>query len=598
MALIRRGLAAQNADDLAQADDCYRQALAIDPEQADAWQLRGALTRRRGESELAERCFRRSLAAHPAQPQVWNSLGNLVDKLGRSSEALVCFDQALALVPTHADASYNRARVLHALSRCPEAYAALSAIWLAGQPVGAAVLQLKAQIESDSGRLELALETLDAALLQAPDRAALHHNRAVVLHRGHRFLEALEGHQQALRLGLRSADAQYNLGNSLQCLGRGEQAISAYQSALSLQPEHALALYDLARLRWRLGHADFDTELLQLSHDRADSAVAPGIHAQLLWRAERYEDAAAAFALASQRAPATAAFTDGLGRCKVRLGEMEAGLALQRQAVDRAPLDPELRTNHATSLLIARRPAEALKEAQTAYALAPLNQSALALMGLAWRALSDPLESWLNDGARFVQVCDLEPPEGWSDMAQFNAALADELRALHADREAPIDQTLRQGTQTLGDIFEQGHPLVNALKVRIAQAVDGYIASLPQDDTHPFLRRVSGAWRFADSWSSRLRTRGFHTAHVHPHGWISSAYYVAVPGSCADPQRREGWLQFGQPDFDMGMGDMVRRCEAPQVGRLVLFPSMMWHGTSPFSQDSERLSIAFDVQPR
>jgi hypothetical protein len=36
---------------------------------------------------------------------------------------------------------------------------------------------------------------------------------------------------------------------------------------------------------------------------------------------------------------------------------------------------------------------------------------------------------------------------------------------------------------------------------------------------------------------------------------------------------------------------------APQPGRLVLFPSMLWHGTVPFSARAERLTIAFDVVP-
>ena len=32
----------------------------------------------------------------------------------------------------------------------------------------------------------------------------------------------------------------------------------------------------------------------------------------------------------------------------------------------------------------------------------------------------------------------------------------------------------------------------------------------------------------------------------------------------------------------------------PRPGRLVLFPSTMWHGTRPFAQ-GERLTVAFDV---
>ena len=204
------------------------------------------------------------------------------------------------------------------------------------------------------------------------------------------------------------------------------------------------------------------------------------------------------------------------------------------------------------------------------------------------------------DVDRFVHVIDLPSPTGWADIGSFNAALACELRSLHSARQAPIDQTLRGGTQTLGDLFEQGHPLVNALKDRIAEAVDGYLAGLPVEAPHPFLGQRTAGWRFTDSWSSRLQQQGFHTDPVHPHGWISSVYYVTVPPGLASHPQHEDWLQFGRPDLPLPGVDrdtLMQRRVAPQPGRLLLFPSMLWHGTVPFGAAAERLTIAFDVVP-
>jgi uncharacterized protein (TIGR02466 family) len=89
----------------------------------------------------------------------------------------------------------------------------------------------------------------------------------------------------------------------------------------------------------------------------------------------------------------------------------------------------------------------------------------------------------------------------------------------------------------------------------------------------------------------------FHTPHVHPHGWISSVCYIAVPAAVADTKRREGWLHLGQPEVGSAAHSAPRRMVQPQVGRLVLFPSMFWHGTTPFDDASPRLTIAFDVVP-
>jgi hypothetical protein len=79
--------------------------------------------------------------------------------------------------------------------------------------------------------------------------------------------------------------------------------------------------------------------------------------------------------------------------------------------------------------------------------------------------------------------------------------------------------------------------------------------------------------------------------HLHPAGWISSAYYVALPEGAG----QEGWIKFGEPRWPTP-GCTIEKVIQPQVGRLVLFPSYMWHGTIPFST-GERLTAPFDVVP-
>jgi hypothetical protein len=80
-------------------------------------------------------------------------------------------------------------------------------------------------------------------------------------------------------------------------------------------------------------------------------------------------------------------------------------------------------------------------------------------------------------------------------------------------------------------------------------------------------------------------------------GWISSCYYVAVPKAVEDTQARQGWIKFGEPSFPLPLKDAIRRAIQPRPGRLVLFPSYMWHGTIPFHDAQPRTTIAFDVIP-
>jgi Flp pilus assembly protein TadD len=607
-ALLAAGLQAQKAGDWPTARHAFEQVLLAAPEHPDACQLLGLVARRQGDDEAAEYWYRRSLASREAQPHVWNNLGNLLLANRRIPQALQAYDRALQLQQGFVDALYNRARALFAASRLAEASDSLLAAMASGAEPSAAMWQLKAQIEGAAGQVSSALHTLERALSRSPDHAALWHNRAVMLQQAHRHAEALAAHERAMALGLDVADAHYNYGNTLQCLGRMTEAEVAYRAALQRQPGHGLALGDLARLRWRQGAPDFDRELRLAVAAMPGDPTAAGILGNLLWRAERFEAAAEVFRESIRRAPDSAVLQDGLGRCLVRIGKSVSGLAAHRRAVRLAPDDPEIGSNHATSLLVCGHAREALAAAEMACRSAPFHQRALALLSLAQRLLAGTNTSHIQASTPHVRVVALSPPPGWTDMNDFNRALAEALRHMHAaDRQSPIDQSLRGGTQTLGDIFSQRHPLVDALQVRITEAVTAMVAEMPSADADGafdvFLARrptASASWRFSSAWSSRLVQGGFHVDHVHPHGWISSAYYVHVPDVVRDSVRRQGWLRFGVPDFPLpGIEpeELVQAVVQPVPGSLVLFPSMLWHGTTPFDEPAERITIAFDVLP-
>ena len=91
-----------------------------------------------------------------------------------------------------------------------------------------------------------------------------------------------------------------------------------------------------------------------------------------------------------------------------------------------------------------------------------------------------------------------------------------------------------------------------------------------------------------------LRDDGYHSSHVHPQGWISSALYFALPSTGEDSDPHAGWLAMGEPPPGLPLRLSAIRHVEPKPAKLVLFPSWMWHGTVPF-QTGERLTVAFDV---
>jgi Putative 2OG-Fe(II) oxygenase len=55
-------------------------------------------------------------------------------------------------------------------------------------------------------------------------------------------------------------------------------------------------------------------------------------------------------------------------------------------------------------------------------------------------------------------------------------------------------------------------------------------------------------------------------------------------------------LSLCAPPPELGLDLAPYRTIAPAVGKLVLFPAILWHGTLPYPA-GERLNIAFDIVP-
>ena len=271
-------------------------------------------------------------------------------------------------------------------------------------------------------------------------------------------------------------------------------------------------------------------------------------------------------------------------------------MRLLESALARRPREPRLTVALATAALRGGDPEKSAALAQQGLAAQPGDHLALALLSSAWRLMGDERDEALSGYDGLIQIIDLDAPEGFDDMAAFNQELAAMLGRQHPPTREFLSQSLRGGTQT-GNLFEGGHDLVRRLKQRLNEGVGRYIDAAWQARRAPStgLSRRRGGFSYAGSWSSRLRDCGFHVNHIHPEGWISCCYYVGVPDAVADENAKQGWIKFGEPAFDVGLS--FRRAIEPRPGRLVLFPSYMWHGTIPFHADAVRTTIAFDVVP-
>ena len=600
-ARLQQALELLNRNELLAAEAALETVLAQGQENADALQLMGILRRMQGRAEDAEQFYRRSLAANPNLPQVHHNLGNLLRAQGRYAEAAERQRAALRLRPNYLEAHMNLGLALQDMRDFPAAEKAFREA-LRLQPNSLMLKQCLGAVLNDQKRATEAEVLMRQALPQAtrdPRQAgALLHNLGISLKMQQRFPEALEAIAKAQSLVPDMPVADYNRGNVLQHLGRLEEAVEAYRAAIARNPIELNAHRDLNRLLYRL---ERDEEFLRSYDDAA--VIYPEIgqlylgKANFLLHTARYEEARENYARAEAMLPHDIMPRDGLALTLTRLGRFDEAIAAHESAVTLEPDNAHAWVNFSETLIRAGDAKKGLPAAERAMAIAPDDQHALAMWGLALRTLGDTRDEWLNDYEHFVQVFELDPPEGYSDMESFNRDLNARLDLLHRDNREFLEQTLRGGTQTLGDIFGAGHDLVERLRARVDEAVAAYIARMKEDAEHPLWRRRHTQFRYAGSWSSRLRDCGFHTNHVHPKGWISSAYYVAVPDTVENVAEKQGWIKFGEPAFNAKFREPVRCAIKPVPGTLVLFPSYMWHGTVPFHSAEARTTIAFDAVP-
>ncbi|HVW74931.1 MAG TPA: tetratricopeptide repeat protein [Rhizomicrobium sp.] len=552
-------------------------------------QALGTIRMRQRRFPEAENLLVRARAAAPGQPQIALALGRALAEQGRDDEAIAIFQSATALT----DARYELGSALQRLGRLDEAERAFRDL-LAIAPdhvpahlaLGGVLIEARRPTEAEA--------VLRAGLSHpAPPRLAamLHTNLGLSLRHQRRDAEALAAYDRAAALEPALPGLDIHRAEALQNLRRYDEALDTYRKAIAARPEDSEAHRLYNDLLYRLRRDDY---LKSYANAPPTRALLLG-KARFLAEEKRGEECLAIYRELLSRDASDPHAALGAAEALILMNRPQEAVSAYDALLSRHRGDAPLHARAAQAALLAGDPERALRLTGRGLETSPHDQACLAMTGLALRLLQDERDEVLNGYDSLIRVFDLEPPRGFSRMDDFNAELNAWLDRLHPDTREFVNQSLRGGTQTPDHVFGAGHVLIDRLEQRIREAVARYVTELKEDAAHPFLSRRARGFRYAGSWSSRLRDCGFHVNHIHPDGWISSCYYIAVPDAAKDETARQGWIKFGEPGFDVGL--RARRAVQPMPGRLVLFPSYMWHGTIPFHDAAARTTIAFDAVP-
>ena len=433
--------------------------------------------------------------------------------------------------------------------------------------------------------------------LHPDDRVAWHNLAAAEGDLGH-AADAEAAAQRAIALGIKAPETHLVLARALQSLRKLDEAESTFKKAIALRPAYADAHRDLAQLIWmRTGRAeDALKKLARALRESPAEAALHLVHSSVL---EFAGDPAGALAAAERglaHAPKDGPLLRQAAHLCTEIGDAARALSLSTRALQLAPADTGAQISLCESLLAAGRAAEAEVKAGALCDALPNNQYALALRATAWRLMGDPRYCALYDRS-LVAEQELDTPPSFASLDAFLRELSAELQGLHSFHTHPLYQSVRGGSQLPLLAAELSQPLIRALFEAIEASVQRYVAQLTTG-SDPLRARNTGRAGMTGAWSVRLRSGGRHTDHVHPHGWLSSACYIALPPTIGDgASGRAGWLRFGRPGTKTDPALDADHFVRPRAGLLVLFPAYMWHGVEPFESDQPRLTVAFDVVP-
>jgi len=262
-------------------------------------------------------------------------------------------------------------------------------------------------------------------------------------YRANRFEEALVAYERAIQLEPNSALAYYNKGRVLSSLERYQEAQQQYQRSLEIFEEQLGNRADMAKSYHQLGilaylQGDYQEALatfnqaLELNPRDTDTWTQKGA---TLVNLRRYEEALASLDQALFLDPNLADIWNEKGRVLATLERYEEALATFDQALSLNPKDNDAWTQKGITLINLKRYEEALAAFDHALVLDPNLPNVWTLRGITYRTL----ERYEEALAAFDHALELKPEDAttfyyrgntYVALKYFQQALADYSRAI------------------------------------------------------------------------------------------------------------------------------------------------------------------------
>ena len=233
VALFQRGY-------LGPAEASFKQVIAENPNDPEAYYNLGTLYLRSNSLEKARGWLEKTVELQPDYPEAWNNLGMISAQQGQDAQAIREFQQALSLKPGYATALLNLGNVYRRQGSLEKAEKFLKRA-LEIEPDNADVQYSVGILFAKNGELDQAAQHLGRAIELRPDYPDALNNLGVLLVRKQDFAEAKEKFESCIRAAPKFDQAYLNLARLYVILNEKEKAKAILLALLQQEPEHKMA---------------------------------------------------------------------------------------------------------------------------------------------------------------------------------------------------------------------------------------------------------------------------------------------------------------------------------------------------------------------
>ncbi len=474
-------------------------------------------------------------------------------KKNKFDDAERLYKSILDIQPNNINIHNNLGAILNKLGKFEEAEIHYKKV-IELKPDYAEVYINLSNLNKNFGKFHEAEKNIKKAIEIKPNFEEAYYCLGIIKQKLNRIEEAQVCFRKAIELKADYAEAYDSLGLTLYELHKLEEAEFSFKKAIEIKPQFINAQYNFSTLLYKIGRIDEAMDILkktlQLNPDFKPSLLLIG---NIYFERGKYELALQNFDICNT--------------------ESSRALSL-------------------ASLYALRRVEDIYERINAQSELDSKNLSIAAFSSfIEHKEKKETANKFCNNPIDFISISNIS--SYIEDLDSFIKEIINELENVKI-RWEPLDNTTKNGFHTGNKInlFDKPINKMKDLQSIIIEELYNYRLKFKKENCSYIKDWPSES--FLSGWHVVLKKQGYQKAHIHPGGWLSGVIYLKV---VPDLGRNEGAIEFslnGNQYFDVDSPNIIYK---PNVGDLILFPSSLHHKTFPYSTDTNRMIISFDLVP-